>query len=143
MPADTDTSTISITYRSDLRLLIARWLRDVSQPELQQGYTQVLQAAVQHQASGWLLDSRRRSQSSAEMVEWLAQEYLPELSPALNGRPVYLACLVAATWQPGTSPATPLAVLAQSSARAAQKGYQVQLFSDEGAAASWLQQSQN
>ncbi|WP_019946645.1 hypothetical protein [Hymenobacter aerophilus] len=138
MPADTP--TISITYRSDLNLLIARWLRDVSQSELQQGYTQVLQVAIEHQVSGWLVDSRRRSQSSAEMVEWLAQEYLPELSPALNDRPVYLACLVAATWQPGTAPATPLAVLAQSSALAAQKGYKVQLFSDEGAATNWLQE---
>ncbi|SDX55123.1 hypothetical protein [Hymenobacter psychrophilus] len=141
MPADTP--TLSITFRSDLNLLIARWLRDVSKSELQQGYTEVLQAAIRHQAGNWLIDSRRRSQSNAEMVDWLAQEYLPELSPALNNRPVHLACLVAATWQPGTTPATPLAVLAQSSTLAAKNEYQVQLFSDEGAATSWLQQTAN
>ena len=139
MPADTP--SLTITFRSDLNLLIVRWLRDVSTSELQQGYTEVLQAAIRHQASGWLVDSRRRSQSSTEMVDWLSQEYLPELSPALNNRPVYLACLVAATWQPGTAPATPLAVLAQTSAMAIRKEYQVKLFSDEGAAASWLGQA--
>ncbi|RFP64945.1 hypothetical protein D0N36_11435 [Hymenobacter lapidiphilus] len=138
-----NTLALSITFRSDLDLLIVRWLRDVKRSELQEGYTQVLQAAIQHQATCWLIDSRRRVQPNAEMVDWLAQEFLPELSSALNNRPVYLACLVGATWQPGKTPATPLAVLAQSSSLASKNEYQVRLFSDEGIATSWLQQSVN
>ncbi|NVO84441.1 hypothetical protein [Hymenobacter terrestris] len=138
MPANT--SALSITFRSDLDLLIVRWLRDVKQSELQEGYAQVLQAAIQHQAAYWLVDSRRRFKSNPEMVDWLAHEYLPDLSPALDNRPIYLACLVGATWQPGNAPATPLAVLAQSSSLASKDEYKVQLFSDEGVANTWLQQ---
>lgn len=131
-------SFLTISFRSDLHLLIVRWLRDVTQAELQQGYTATLQAAVQHSVACWLIDSRRRTQSDAAMVQWLANDYLPTLSGQLNNRIVHLACLVAATWQPAEAPATPLAVLAQEAPKPGQP-FKVQLFGDEGAATQWLQ----
>ncbi|MFD2787273.1 hypothetical protein [Hymenobacter rubripertinctus] len=128
---------ISITFRADLTLLIVRWLRDVSQAELQQGYGQVLAIALEHQARHWLIDSRRRNQSDEAMVSWLAQEYLPGISARLQGQSVRLACLVAATWQPAAAGATPLAVLAKAPAQGSSH-YHIQLFGDEGAAMQWL-----
>lgn len=138
MPADT--TTLSIVFRPDLNLLIVRWLRDVSKTELREGYAEARQVAVQHQAYGWLIDSRRRSESDAEMVDWLANDYLPGLSPALNQQLVRLGCLVAATWQPSSAPVTPLAVLAHANSPTTAQGYQVRLFGDEGTAMRWLQQ---
>ncbi|MBT9392386.1 hypothetical protein KLP40_04355 [Hymenobacter sp. NST-14] len=135
----TDSPYLSVTFRPDLSLLIVRWLRDISQVELQAGYAEVLTVATEHQASRWLVDSRRRTQSDEQMVTWLTQHYLPSLSPRLQDQPVYLACLVAATWQPATAGTTPLAVLAQAPAQTSHR-YQIQLFSDEGAATHWLQE---
>lgn len=133
-------SFLQISFRADLHLLIIRWLRDVTPPELQLGYSEALAAARQHGTPCWLVDSRRRAQSDEAMVQWLANTYLPTLSPALGHPLTRLACLVAATWQPVTTPATPLAVLAQQPPQTAQS-YHVQLFSDEGAAVQWLQAS--
>ena len=136
-----DSPYISVTFRSDLTLLIVRWLRDVSQAELQQGYADVLALAVEHQARHWLVDSRRRTQSNEQMVTWLSEEYLPTISPQIRHQPIYLACLVAATWQPATAGATPLAVLAQAPFQASHR-YQIQLFGDEGAAMQWLRENE-
>lgn len=133
-----NTPFLTITFRPDLGLLIVRWLRDVSHGEIQQGYAEALATARQHAATCWLVDSRRRTQSDAAIVEWLAQSYLPNLSSQLEHKPVFLACLVAATWQPTETPATPLAALAQTAAPT-NSLYQVQLFSDEGNAMQWLQ----
>ena len=135
----TDTPYISITFRSDLALLIVRWLREVSQTELQQGYADACQAAADHQAGRWLVDSRRRAEPDAQMVDWLAQEYLPALKPAVHNLPIHLACLVASTWRPTNSPVTPLATLAQVPADL-ERDYQIRLFGDEGAAMSWLKE---
>jgi hypothetical protein len=131
-------SFLQISFRPDLHLLIMRWLRDVTQTELQQGYLEAVQAARQHDATCWLVDSRRRVQSDEAMVRWLANDYLPTISAQLGHQPVRLACLVAATWQPAEAPATPLAVLAQQPHQPA-SSYHVQLFGDEGAAMQWLQ----
>jgi len=133
-------SFIQISFRPDLHLLIIRWLRDVTQAELQQGYKEALQAARQHNATCWLVDSRRRMQSDEAMVRWLANNYLPTLSPQLGNQIIRLACLVAATWQPAEAPATPLAVLAQQPHQSAYS-YHVQLFGEEGTAMQWLQAS--
>ncbi|RSK41065.1 hypothetical protein [Hymenobacter perfusus] len=133
-------SFLQISFRPDLHLLIMRWLRDVTQAELKQGYSEVLQAAQQHNATCWLVDSRRRVQSDEAMVQWLANDYLPTLSAQLGNQLIRLACLVAATWQPAEAPATPLAVLAQRPSQAAYS-YHVQLFGDEGTAMQWLQAS--
>ncbi|RPD45688.1 hypothetical protein DNI29_16145 [Hymenobacter sediminis] len=112
-----------------------RWLRDVTQQELQQGYLQALAEAQRYAASCWLVDARRRVLADESMVHWLASSYLPTLTQRLPS-PIQLACLVAATWQFNSMPAPPLAELAQRPQL--HEGYQLSLFGDEGKAMQWL-----
>ncbi|GAB3293049.1 STAS/SEC14 domain-containing protein [Hymenobacter tenuis] len=135
------TAPLTIAFRADLHVLIVRWLREVSTPELQQGYQAVLAAAQEHHVSHWLVDSRRRNQSNASMVEWLDQEFLPASSQQLK-QTAHLACLTASSWQPAGTPATPLAELARRTSPSAGRGFVVQLFGDEGAAIKWLKAHQ-
>ncbi|UOQ77160.1 hypothetical protein MUN84_22385 [Hymenobacter sp. 5516J-16] len=127
---------LSILFRPDLHVLIVRWLREISQHELQQGYQEALATARHHGARCWLVDSRRRALSDEQMADWLATSFLPTLSQDL-GSVVYVACLVSATWQDTGGPAAPLVVLAQRQPLPAQ-GYHLQLFGDEGTAMQWL-----
>jgi hypothetical protein len=130
-------SFVTISYRSDLNQLIIRWLREVNQTELQEGYAVALAEAEQHGTTDWLVDSRRRTQSDAAMVAWLETEFLPSLHSHLH-KPVRLACLVGATWTQASAEATPLAVLAMRNNQVPNHSYQVRLFSDEGMASLWL-----
>lgn len=125
----------TILFRSDLRVLVIRWLRDVTQQELQQGYLQALAEAQHYTASHWLVDSRRRVLADESMVHWLATSFLPTLPQRLPS-PIQLACLVAATWQFNSISAPPLAELAQRPQL--HQGYQLNLFGDEGKAMQWL-----
>ena len=89
---------LEIRYRTDLNLLVARWLRPVGMPELQLGYEQLLQAAVAGNCQRWLLDVRRRLNTHQLGAQWMVSTFLPQLGPALGGRtrlayllaPVYL-----------------------------------------------------
>ncbi|WP_188558582.1 hypothetical protein [Hymenobacter glacieicola] len=128
---------LSIVFRPDLHVLIVRWLREISQHELQQGYLEALDAARHHGATCWLIDSRRRALSDERMADWLATSFLPTLSQHL-GPSVRLACLVSATWPDTGGAPAPLAVLAQRQPLPAQD-YHLRLFGDEGAAMHWLQ----
>ena len=49
---------LDISYRADLDVLMARWLRPVELPELQAGYEQILAAAQAGAGRRWLGDVR-------------------------------------------------------------------------------------
>jgi hypothetical protein len=51
---------LTLAYRPDLGLVIARWQREVTPTELQSGYLAIRATADEAQCSQWLLDLRRR-----------------------------------------------------------------------------------
>ncbi|MDQ2772129.1 MAG: hypothetical protein M3Y54_16710 [Bacteroidota bacterium] len=77
---------LEISYRADLDVLVARWLRPVELPELQQGYEGILEAARAGDARRWLLDVRRRFNTHQVGAQWMVSSLLPRLDPTLGGR---------------------------------------------------------
>lgn len=119
-----------LTFRPDLQVLFARWIRPVSSTELQQSYEALLAAATPHQCRFWLLDLRRRGISSEDDTLWTLETFLPRLPPRLGGR-VYLAFLV--------SPSHLSAIDQESGAPMVTNAQcHVRLFTDEGLATAWL-----
>ena len=89
---------LEISYRSDLNLLLARWLRPIELSEMQHGYNLLLDAAAAGGCRQWLLDVRRRQNTHQVGAQWMVATFLPQLAPRLGGRtrlaylmaPVYL-----------------------------------------------------
>jgi hypothetical protein len=77
---------LEITYRADLEVLVARWLRPVELPELQHGYELILEAAQAGAGRRWLIDVRRRFNTHQLGAQWMVSSFLPRLGPALGGR---------------------------------------------------------
>lgn len=89
---------LEISYRTDLDLLVGRWLRPIELPELQLGYQLLLDAAQAGNCRRWLLDVRRRLNTHQVGAQWMVTTLLPQLEGRLGGRtrlaylmaPVYL-----------------------------------------------------
>ena len=77
---------LDISYRADLDVLVARWLRPVDLPKLQTGYEQMLAAAQAGAGRRWLIDVRRRFNTHQVGAQWMVASLLPRLGPALGGR---------------------------------------------------------
>ncbi|MCC2548612.1 hypothetical protein LJY25_19345 [Hymenobacter sp. BT175] len=126
-------SFLHITYRPDNRLLVGRWLRSVSDPEMQDGYDALRQAAMEHGCRHWLIDSRRRTDRSLNGPEWVVSRFLPALQRELSGS-LYVSFLVlpdhlhAVAQQPESQPP------------AGESSFQFARFIDEGEANAWLAQ---
>jgi hypothetical protein len=119
-----------LAFRPDLQVLLMRWRRPVSTPELQQSYEALLAAATPLRCRFWLLDLRQRGISSEDDTLWTLEAFLPRLALHLSGR-VYLAFLV--------SPSHLSAIDQESGAPMVTNArYHVRLFTDEGLAAAWL-----
>jgi hypothetical protein len=88
------TDYLEIVYQPDLRILVGRWLRTVSEQEALQGYRDLLLAAKQHDAHYWLLDIRRRHRSAPSTLSWLLSVYYDQLVREL-GPPVRMVYFMA------------------------------------------------
>jgi hypothetical protein len=77
---------LAVSYRADLQVLVARWMRVISVEEMRQGYELLLAAAVQHNCRHWLIDARRRNNTDREGAIWMVQSFLPRLHGQLGGR---------------------------------------------------------
>lgn len=77
---------LEISYRADLDILVARWLRPVELPELQTGYEHMLAAAQAGAGRRWLIDVRRRFNTHQIGAQWMVSSFLPRLGPTLGGR---------------------------------------------------------
>ncbi|AYA37875.1 hypothetical protein D3Y59_12975 [Hymenobacter oligotrophus] len=95
MISPTTRSFLDLAYRPDLHLVVGRWLRQASLPELQQGYLDMLELAAAHQCPYWLLDARRRIDTDKEVMHWMLDRFTPQLPLRLSGQRSYLAYLVA------------------------------------------------
>ena len=77
---------LTISYRPDLDVLVARWLRPIELPEMERGYWALLAEAELRQCRRWLLDVRRRRNTHQIGAAWMVRTLLPELGPRLGGR---------------------------------------------------------
>jgi hypothetical protein len=120
---------LSLVYRPDLEVLIARWQREISPAELKSGYEPVLASADEALCSRWLLDLRRREDVIEPVVNaWFTHEF----APSLRGRyvlPVRIAFLVSPLR--AQQPVTAMVVASATDC-------QLATFTDEAHAYHWL-----
>ena len=76
---------LEVSYRADLDVLVARWLRPVELPELQRGYELMLDTARAGAGRRWLIDVRRRFNTHQVGAQWMVSSLLPRLGPTLGG----------------------------------------------------------
>lgn len=126
---------LTLTYRPDLEVLIARWQRHVTLNELQAGYRCLADEAERRNTVRWLLDTRALT-VSADAGRWVNDVFYPTLAARFN-RPVRMAYMV----PPGSrlllqadTEMTELLVRFQKSMHP----YVFQLFDQEGEAQRWL-----
>lgn len=77
---------LTITYRADLDVLVARWLRPLELAEMRRGYDALLVEALRGGHRRWLLDVRRRLNTHQIGAQWMVSTFLPQLGPRLGGR---------------------------------------------------------
>jgi hypothetical protein len=120
---------LTLAYRPDLGLVIARWQREVTPAELQSGYLAIRAAADETHCGQWLLDLRRREDVIEPAVNaWFGHEFAPSLR-GRYGRAARLAFLVSPlrAQQPVTAMVS-----------AADADCQLATFTDEAQAYAWL-----
>jgi hypothetical protein len=126
---------LTLTYRPDLEVLIARWHRYVTLTELQLGYRSLADEAERRNTVRWLLDTRALS-INAEAGRWVNDVFYPTLAARFN-RPVRMAYMV----PPGTRRQLQTdAEITQLFDRFQKTMYPYifQLFDQEGDAQRWL-----
>ncbi|WP_022822184.1 hypothetical protein [Hymenobacter norwichensis] len=126
---------LTLTYRPDLEVLIARWHRYVTLNELQLGYRSLADEAERRSTVRWLLDTRALS-INAEAGRWVNDVFYPTLAARFN-RPVRMAYMV----PPGTRQQLQTNVEITRLFDRFQKTmypYIFQLFDQEGDAQRWL-----
>ncbi|TGE04584.1 hypothetical protein [Hymenobacter fodinae] len=128
---------ITLTYRSDLKFLVARWQRPVTNTETREGYHLILHAAQQCDCPYWLLDGRRRTPADPETTAWGLNEFFPSLRDKL-GSTVYMSQLLSPFYQQLTHTIEAFERADTDPTRT----YQMRRFNDETNAVQWLQEAQ-
>jgi len=137
MPVFSSTA-FSLEYRSDLGLVIGRWLTDLPPPELQGTYEAMLAAAkAHHNCRFWLLDLRRRPVAGPDLNAWFRDQFSPRIAAELGG-PLFTAYLAG----PHQRPATESDAMELYFRREAAVDAFPQLFESEAEAMAWLRAGQ-
>ncbi|UYZ65099.1 hypothetical protein [Hymenobacter weizhouensis] len=132
-----DPAPLLIQYRSDLHLLIGRWLDTATSEHLQAGYRSLLEAAQQHGSHRWLIDVRRRPIPTPEQARWITHEWLPQLAAAVAPQRLRLAYLLSPAYEQSLS-SNPAIQPSVQAAFAPDRPYDLSTFIDEGTAMAWL-----
>ncbi|UOG77080.1 hypothetical protein MTX78_10850 [Hymenobacter tibetensis] len=127
---------ITITYRDDLRMLVARWLRPTLSVETREGYTYILKAGIYFNCPYWLLDGRRRLPADDATTQWGLFEFFPQLSAQIGQR-VCMSQLLSPSYQLVTDNIPTFQELENSP-----QTYLMRRFDDEASAVEWLQECQ-
>ena len=133
LPASAD--FLHLTHRPDADLLIGRWLRSVSEPELRAGYAALREAALAHRCRRWLVDARRRVDRSRNAPEWVVTDFLPQVQRELDA-----ALRVAFLVLPNHLHEVENDLEHSETRPAPGSLFQFARFIDEGAANAWLDQ---
>ena len=128
----------TLSFRTDLQVMVVRWKSHVALEVLQADYAQMLAAAVAHGMSDWLLDVRRRNMAPVELSTWVNMVFIPQAVAQLAPRRLRMAVLSSPTLTAmyAKDPAQRKEV---ERALAPSRPYDVGLFEDEGKAMAWLQ----
>jgi len=124
---------LDLTYRADLDLLVARWMRHPTLVEMQQGYNLMLNTAATCGCVRWLIDARRRDHTNQSGIPWMMEVFYPQLAIRLEGR-VFLAFLLAPVHLQALEADTSLLPLSYFDTLP----YQIGRFLEERAAIAWL-----
>ena len=136
LPVTRYSDSFTLTYLPDQHLLIGRWLRPVSLPEIKAHYDELLQAAQAHgNCRHWLLDVRRRIINDPDAVRWFGEEFGPAL-PAVLGQPVVVAYFA----RVGQDVATTYPALWENIRQGSLQGAKYCYFDLESEALAWLAQ---
>lgn len=129
---------LEITPRPDLPAIVARWQREITEPELQRGYLAILEAGDALGCWRWLLDLRRREElASPALGLWMHNEFFPQLAGRYPA-PVRIAFLISPLRAAQEQSSSSAAGLSADNRR--ENSYQSGLFTDEAAAYHWLAQ---
>jgi hypothetical protein len=123
---------LEVAYRPDTGLLVGRWLRSISEEELQEGYATLRGAALHHGCQRWLVDARRRVDRRRNGPEWVITRFLPEVQQEL-GTPLAVAFLVLPNHLQELEAATGAVLASPPNAP-----FRFARFIEEGAANTWL-----
>jgi hypothetical protein len=129
---------LSISYRDDLRMLVARWMRSVSASETREGYQCILTAGQHFQCPFWLLDARRRLPADEETTQWGLYEFFPQLGTKLGSR-VYMSQLLSPSYKLLTQGIPAFQELEKQPTQS----YMMRRFNDEAQAVQWLRECQS
>lgn len=128
---------LTISYRDDLRMLVARWMRPVSAQETRKGYYTILEAGQHFQCPFWLLDGRRRLPADEETTQWGLYEFFPQLKAKLGSR-VYMSQLLSPSYQLITQNIPAFQLLESQPSQS----YLMRRFNNEAHAVEWLRECQ-
>lgn len=127
----------SISFRSDLQVMVVRWHTHAPLEVVQADYAQMLDAAEAHGITDWLLDVRRRQKVTTELSAWVSQEFYPQAVVRFAPRRLRMAVL--------NSPALTEAYRSDPDQKKyveyvldPARPFETRLFDDEGAAMHWL-----
>ena len=127
----------TITFRTDLNVMVVRWNTHAPLEVVQADYAQMLAAAEQYGLSDWLLDVRRREKVTVKLSAWVSEEFYPMATAKLAPRRLRMAVLSfpALTEAYRNDPGQKKYVdYALDPARP----FETRLFDDEGEAMHWL-----
>ena len=127
----------TISFRTDLNVMVVRWHTHAPLEVVQADYAQMLAAAEQYGLSDWLLDVRRREKVTTELSAWVSEEFYPLATTRFAPRRLRMAVL--------NSPALTEAYRNDPDqkkyvdfALAPARPFETRLFDDEGEAMHWL-----
>jgi len=124
---------LHLTYQDDLGLLTGCWGYQPDRAELALAYDHLHDVALDCRARRWLLDIRRRTLPDPYTMQWLFNEFYPDISQQLGGQ-LRVAYLVGPRLR-GLIEAGPDF---QPLASYAGRPFIVNFFGEEQAAIDWL-----
>ena len=74
-----EAGNLSVTFRSDLNILICRFIQPTPSDLLRAGYENALAIAKENNTRFWLFDLRRRGPARPEDETWILESFFPRL----------------------------------------------------------------
>ena len=133
----TSPTSLQICYRSELDILLVRWLAESTFPTLQAEYESVLSNDQTGRTERWLLDLRRRPTPTIEAANWVTYNWLPRAAASVVPARLRLAYLISSERADILRTDPNLQANVQD-AMAPNRHYDIHLFGNEEEAVSWL-----
>ena len=83
----------TISFRSDLNIMVVRWHTHAPHEVVKEEYARMLTEALHHGLTYWLLDVRRRDKTPVDLSNWVNMVFYPEVAKQLAPRRLRMAVL--------------------------------------------------